>query len=163
MRVYHRYEFSEFFGGHWPMFPFPQAGTTQADVVREQQRREVGAPKRYTVYFELGERTYMVRHFWSQAGMLAYMRRWGLSATDIDSITEWDWQYNALVPSWRVVARDDFYGSRNGWYLPTEQAAEAFADRLESRWHVMDIYPVTRRVHFSAPYGNDTRIPFNPR
>ena len=163
MRTIHRYEFSRFFGGRWPMFPFPQEDVTAAQLAEEFQREETGPLKRYTVYFELGARQYMVRHFWSQAEMLGYMRRWGLSTTDISDITEHDWQYSALVPTWRVVARDDFYGTRSGWYLPTEQAAEDFADRLPAQWHVMDIFPTIRRVRFCAPYGNDTKIPFNPR
>ena len=162
MRVWHAYEFSKFFGGHWPMFPLPEPGIGRREWDAEKEREEV-VHRRYTVTFVVGERESMLRHFWSQRGMLAYMRRWGLSTTDIKDIYEWDWEYNALVSCWRVVADSAFYGSRRGWYFPTEQAAEAFADELDAGWKVLHIFPVLRRVRFSVPYGNTTRIPYNPR
>lgn len=159
--IYH-WQFSRFFGGHWPMFPTPTA--SEEECRAERRRADELGQKRYTVVFDLGGvREYMYRGFWTVTEIVAYMRRFGWCATDIESIWERDWEFNREVETWLVRARDDNYGYIKRWYFPTEQAAEAFADSLGSQWNVRDIHQTTRRIRFSVPFSNMTRIPFNTR
>ena len=156
------WQYSRLFGGHWPMFPTPTA--TPAECKAELERDERHAPlKRYTVLFEKGYRDYLYRRFWKVSEMVAYMRRFGWSATDIHIIWENEWEYIKDAPSWVVVARDDNYGYRKRWLFPTEQQADAFAGTLRAPFKLLDIHETTRHIRFTVPYGNNVRVPFNTR
>ena len=162
IRTIYPWEYSKLFGGHWPMYPTPEATPEEcrAELEREEPRATV---RRYTVSFEKGYNDRLLRRFWTVAELVAYMRRYGWCTTDIRVIWEHDWEFNQEVPTWVVVARDENYGYRKRWYFATESQADAFSLTLPSQFKVLDIHETTRRVRFAVPYGNTVRVPFNTR
>lgn len=137
------YMFSDFFGGHWPMFQ------GQGTLTYDEFRRTPPTYGRYTVTFKdpgdlIG---YMWRSFDTKEAMLAYMKEWGLGATDIDHIEDYSPQ---MVTRWVVLAHDPFYGKLSGegyrrrWYFKTKEEADRFAAQLGKPWHLDDVYPIQR-------------------
>lgn len=172
MKTIFSFDFYKFFGNRYPMFPI---GLEPFDLERAKADAEARPRSRYIVYFRRVRSRWRVDrwegNFSSVAEIVAYMRRWGLcSVGDLDRILELEWNFELTTTSWCVLCYDPFYGTvsssqgyRRRFYFPTEADADAWAEKLGKNWVIFDIYPTQRRITFSAPYGNNVRVPFNNR
>ena len=140
MSIIQPYQYSEFFGGHWPEF----AG--QGELTLNEFNRNTPLYGRYMVTFQdpdpfIG---WMFRAFNSKEEILDYLRQWGLGASDIHHIDDYT---PHTRERWVVLAHDPFYGTvsskegyRRRWYFDTQAEADAFAETLEKPWYLDDVY-----------------------
>lgn len=146
--ILHPTQFSDYFGGTWPMFQ------GQGELTYEEFTRKDTKLGCIDVTFEIEGpplHGWMHRHFDTKQELLDYMRRWGLGATDIDTIYD---RTPRFVTKWCVLAYDPFYGSafskegyRRRWYFDTEEEADHFADYgLPKGMVLAEVYQVERRT-----------------
>lgn len=140
MRTIQPYQFTDFFGGQWPMFQ------GQGELTYEEFTRKAPLFGKLVVMFKdpADFTGWMDRAFNDREELLEYMRKWGLGANDICRIMDYTPRVKTL---WCVLAYDPFYGGaysaegyRRRWYFETEAEAEQKAESLEAPWVVADIY-----------------------
>lgn len=144
------YQFSQYFGGSWPMYQ------GQGELTIEEFQRPDQMVGCTFVQFEIEEPFVgkMLRAFRDKAELLRYMRKWGLGATDIRVLID-----NPLQRDnhWCVLAYDPFYGTAYGtngyrrrWYFPTQEEAETFAENcIPAGLRLAEVYCIDR-IAFQA-------------
>lgn len=142
------YQFSSYFGC-WPMYQ------GQGELTLDEFNRQDKMVGRLLVEFDIDEpfKGTMCRAFSDKAGLLRYMRKWGLGATDIRQIfaSSLTWGHR---PSWCVLAYDPTYGNawskqgyRRRWYFDTEEEALAFADCcIPAGLRLAEVYNIDKSI-----------------